>query len=723
MNLRSISGWVALAFSLASAGSASAATVTNVTPPLSSTGLHLIDIYGNGFAPGGGRPITMSVDFNGVVSTANPNFVLSDSHIQVTNVPASATSGYLHVVINGGTPAPSPQPFIIISTNSYVTNFSPIYGSVGTPVIITGLHFQTAQATNVSFNGILGTSTFVKSDNEIDTVAPAGVTSGPIVILAKPGTNHNFSTISNQISTATNFFAQASIVKFTPTNGIPGTSIVVTGANFTASSAVAIGSLNCPDFTISNNNILRFTVPANAATGIISISPPGGTLLSPAQSALTFRMLPTISTFSPTSGPVNTLVTLTGSALNEKTAGPTVTVGGGIVISFGTVSAGTLTFNVPPTATSGPITVTTTNGSVTSTDIFYLPASITSFAPTTGAAGTIVTLTGKNFTNASVVSFNGVAATFVVTNNTTLGAIAPVGVTSGKISITTPAGTTNSAGLFYVAPTITDFTPSHGLPGTNVLITGTSFTNATAVSFNGTPAASFVVTNNTTLSAVAPAGVTTGKISVTAPGGTGQSATDFVVDSGDLGVVIFDTPDPVFIGSNLVYTIMITNGGPVSALNVRFTNTLPTSAVLKSASATQGTLVTNTIPITGSIGTMVNQSVVVVSLTVTPAAAGLITNTASVGADSMDPNLTNNKASVVTTVWPLPLLSITNLMSNDLVRISWPAPLSNFTLQYRTDLSTNVFWTNDPAPKVVIGTNVTVIKTNLGTPQYFRLTY
>jgi hypothetical protein len=62
-------------------------------------------------------------------------------------------------------------------------------------------------------------------------------------------------------------------------------------------------------------------------------------------------------------------------------------------------------------------------------------------------------------------------------------------------------------------------------------------------------------------------------------------------------------------------------------------------------------------------------------------------------------------------------------MSNDLVRISWPAPLSNFTLQYRTDLSTNVFWTNDPAPKVVIGTNVTVIKTNLGTPQYFRLTY
>jgi hypothetical protein len=714
---------MAFPFLLASAGSASAVTVTNVTPPMSSTGVHQINIFGNGFAPGGLHPTTLSVDFNGTVATTNPNAVVSDSQIQLLSVPAGATSGFIHVVINGGIPKASPQPFIIISTNSYVTNFSPTYGDVGTPVTITGVQFQTAQATNVSFNGILGTSTFVKSDNEIDTIAPAGVTTGPILVMAKGGAAHDFSTSSNRVSIATNFFAQANILKFTPTNGIPGASVVVTGLNFTAASAVAIGSVNASDFTISNNNIIRVTIPANASTDFITVSPPSGTLLSPTQSPLTFRILPTVSGFSPAFGPVNTLVTLTGSALNERTAGPIISVGGGIVISFGTVSPGTVTFNVPATAASGPITVTTTNGSATSTDIFYLPASITSFTPTSGAPGTIVTLTGKNFTNASVVSFNGVdAASFVVTNNTTLGAIVPAGVASGKISITTPAGTTNSAGVFFAAPTITDFTPNHGLPGTTVLITGTSFTNASDVSFNGTPAASFVVTNNTTLSAVVPVGVTTGKITVTAPGGTGQSATDFVVDSGDLGVAVFDSPDPVFIRSNLVYTIILTNGGPVSALNVRFTNTLPTSAVLKSASITQGTLVTNTIPITGSIGTMNNQSVVVVTLTVAPTVPGLITNAASIGSDSIDPNPANNSASAVTTVWPLPLLSITNLMSNDLVRISWPAPLSNFTLQFRADLSTNVFWSNDTAPKVVIGTNVTVLKTNVGTPQFFRLT-
>jgi hypothetical protein len=724
MNLRRILGVMALPCLLTSIKPASAATITNVTPPMSSTGLHQIDIFGNGFAPGGGHPATISVDFNGTVSTVNPNVVVADWHIQVTNVPPGASSGFIHVSINGGAAAPSPQRFIIISTNSYVTNFSPVYGNVGTPVTITGVHFQTAQATNVTFNGILGTSTFIKSDNEIDTVAPAGVTTGPIIVLAKGGAAHNFSTSSNQVSAATNFFAQANIIKFTPTNGSPGASVVVTGLNFTAASAVAIGSLNASDFTISNNTTLRFTIPTNATTDFITISPPAGTLLSPAQSALTFRILPTISNFSPTSGPVNTLITLNGSGLNERPGGPIISVGGGIVISFGTVLPDTVTFHVPATATSGPITVTTTNGSVTSAQIFYLPASIASFTPTIGAAGTIVTLTGNNFTNASLVTFNGITTTnFFVTNNTTLGVVAPAGVTSGIISITTPAGTTNSAGLFYVAPTITDFTPNHGLPGTRVMITGTSFTNASAVSFNGTPAASFIVTNNTTLSAVVSNNTTTGKISVTAPGGTAQSANDFIVDSGDLGIAAFDSPDPVFVGSNLVYTIIITNGGPVSAFNVRFTNTLPTSAVLKSASVTQGTLVTNTIPITGSLGTMVNQSILTVTLTVAPTVPGLITNTASIGADSIDPNTANNSSSVVTTVWPLPFLSITNLMTNDLVRISWPAPLSNFTLQFRTDLSADVVWSNDPAPKVLSGTNVTVIKTNdVGTPKFFRLT-
>jgi uncharacterized repeat protein (TIGR01451 family) len=723
MNLRRILGFAALFILLASARPLQAAIITNVTPPMSARGLHVIDIFGNGFAPGGLRPTTLSVDFNGVVSTLNPLSVVADWHIQVTNVPAAASSGYIHVSINGGAAAQSPQPFIIISTNAYVTNFTPTYGSVDTPVTISGVQFQSGNVTNVSFNGVLAKTFFLNGDNQISVTAPGGVTTGPLILLSKFGASHNFSTVSNEVSSATNFYAQATIAIFSPTNGRPGTNVVLTGTNFTAISGIAFGSVNASDFTVSNNTSIRVTVPAGASTGKITLSPPANTFLSAALSTTNFRILPNILSFSPPSGTNNTLVTVTGSGLNEQSPAPLVTVGSGVVTSFGTISPNTLTFNVPATATSGNITVNTTNGSATSSQLFYLPAAITNFVPTNGASGTIVTITGKNFTNASAVTFSGIPAMgFGVTNNNTIVAIAPVGVTSGTLSVTTPFGTTNSSALFYVAPTITDITPNHGLPGARITITGTSFTNASAVSFNGAAAASFSVTNNTTLSAVVPNGVTTGPISVTAPGGTGVSANNFVVDATDIGISGVDAPDPVFIGSNLVYAITITNNGPVAALNVRFTNTLPASVILQSATISQGTLFTNTVPVTGSLGNLNSQSTATVLLVVKPAATGFITNNASIGTDSFDANSVNDSVSIVTTVWPLPFLSITNLMSNNLVQIKWPAPLSNFTLQSRTDLSPDAFWSNDVTPKVVTGTNVTVIETNIGTPKYFRLT-
>ena len=378
---------------------------------------------------------------------------------------------------------------------------------------------------------------------------------------------------------------------------------------------------------------------------------------------------------------------------------------------------------VPSTATSGLITVTTTNGSITSTQLFFLPANITSFTPGRGATGTNVQINGVNFTNASAVAFNGIpASVFTVTNNTVLGAVAPSGVTSGTISITTPAGTTNSTALFFVAPTITGFTPTHGLPGTNVVITGTSFTNATAVLFNGAPATNFTVMNNTTLSAIVPAGATTGPITVAAPGGTNQSAANFTIDSADLGVTVTDAPDPVFVGSNLVYTITITNNGITSASNVRLTNTLPQSVTLKSATTSQGSLTTNANPIFGNLGTLNNGGSATVTLTVTPMAPGSITNMVAAASDALDANSANNISFAITTVLPLPLLSITNLMSNSLVRISRPAPLRNITLQFRTDLSTSAPWTNDAGAKIVSGTNVSVTETSIPPARFFRLT-
>lgn len=78
-----------------------------------------------------------------------------------------------------------------------------------------------------------------------------------------------------------------------------------------------------------------------------------------------------------------------------------------------------------------------------------------------------------------------------------------------------------------VPPTVGGFTPETTTPGGTVTITGTGLTGATDVTFNGTPAASFTVVNDTTIIAVVPNGTLTGPLSVTGPGGTASSVATF----------------------------------------------------------------------------------------------------------------------------------------------------------------------------------------------------
>jgi hypothetical protein len=78
------------------------------------------------------------------------------------------------------------------------------------------------------------------------------------------------------------------------------------------------------------------------------------------------------------------------------------------------------------------------------------------------------------------------------------------------------------------APTITSFSPMSGPVGTTVTITGTNFTGATSVKFNGVTA-TFIVNTATKITATVPTGATTGPISVTTAGGTATSTSNFTV--------------------------------------------------------------------------------------------------------------------------------------------------------------------------------------------------
>lgn len=153
---------------------------------------------------------------------------------------------------------------------------------------------------------------------------------------------------------------------------------------------------------------------------------------------------------------------------------------------------------------------------------------VTSFQPPGGTVGKSVTITGSGFTGATAVTFDGVAASFTVTSDTSITATVPNGALTGPIAVTTPGGTATSATNFLVRPKITSFTPTSGPVGTQVHISGSAFTGATQVTFNGL-SASFTVLSYSKISATVPVGATTGPIGVATNGGTGKSKRNFTV--------------------------------------------------------------------------------------------------------------------------------------------------------------------------------------------------
>jgi len=110
---------------------------------------------------------------------------------------------------------------------------------------------------------------------------------------------------------------------------------------------------------------------------------------------------------------------------------------------------------------------------------------------------------------------------------------APTQHTNGTFFGPTVSGGANGLGSIYtlnmrLGPFIT-FVRAQGKVGTKAQILGQGFTGATSVTFNGIPAISFNVARDTYMTAVVPAGATTGPVVVATPTGTLTSNVSFRV--------------------------------------------------------------------------------------------------------------------------------------------------------------------------------------------------
>jgi uncharacterized repeat protein (TIGR03803 family) len=151
-------------------------------------------------------------------------------------------------------------------------------------------------------------------------------------------------------------------VQALPYSGKVGATIGFLGQGFTSSSTVSFNG-HSSTRTVISGTYLTAKVPSGATTGLVTITTSSGSL----QSNQKFRVIPQIKTFSPPSGPVGTVVTITGVSLKQTTA----VAFGGVKAIVVTVNSDTqVTATVPSGAKTGHIVITTPGGAATSSGTF-----------------------------------------------------------------------------------------------------------------------------------------------------------------------------------------------------------------------------------------------------------------------------------------------------------------------------------------------------------------
>ena len=111
----------------------------------------------------------------------------------------------------------------------------------------------------------------------------------------------------------------------------------------------------------------------------------------------------------------------------------------------------------------------------------------------------------------------------------------------------------------------------------------------------------------------------------------------------DVAVELTASPNPVAVGQNLTYTLIVRNNGPFAAENVEAFLIRSASTELVSVSAAQGTCGPDGNPLTCQLGQLAGGAQTSIQFVVRPTAAGEIVAFAGANTPTPDSNLNNNQ--------------------------------------------------------------------------------
>src|SRR4030095_6015567 len=144
-------------------------------------------------------------------------------------VPPTAVTGAVSVVTPAGT-VTSATVFTVVRA-PIITSVSPARGPIGAAVTISGANVGTVTA--VDFNGAGVSSITVLSTSSVRVVVPAGAQTGRIHVANE----------ARNATSPTDFVLPPQMVSMSPGRGLPESTVVLTGSNFTGATAIRFGGV------------------------------------------------------------------------------------------------------------------------------------------------------------------------------------------------------------------------------------------------------------------------------------------------------------------------------------------------------------------------------------------------------------------------------------------------------------------------------------------------
>ncbi len=311
---------------------------------------------------------------------------------------------------------------LVVIPSSTPVGLSPSSGPIGQPVTVSGQGFAANSPLLAIFDGLQVPFSATTDSNGVITAnsmftVPLGETPG----------NKTVTIVDNNFNYAnTTFLVTTPSITVSPTSGIIGTTINVTGSNFIDNSIININFAGNPTTTSpypiaadpTGSFSATFNFNFNDSAGINQVMASDGVNSAFAN----FNVIPSI-TLNPTTGPIGSLVTVTGTGFAASQS-VTATFAGAAVtttpVNVNTDGFGFFTANfiVPAGQTFGAKNVVVTDANSNSAPTTFGVTPSISLSPISGNVGSTVTLSGSGFAANSVLALKFAGSTVTLGGTT-----------------------------------------------------------------------------------------------------------------------------------------------------------------------------------------------------------------------------------------------------------------------------------------------------------------